>query len=314
MSDSTPDRPAAVGVDLGGTKIEAALFNADMTVRDSRRRPTPRSSYPDLLAALEEEVSYLRQVAGTGDFPVGIGLPGLVDPDSGVSVCANLSANGHAIVHDLTARIGGRVAIGNDCKCFTLSEARGGAGAGRDRVFGLVLGTGLGGGLCQNGRLVLGLNGLPGEIGHYALPAHIVARHGLPLVDCGCGRTGCMETLVSGAGMARLALALTGRTLSAAEIAKAPDEPDNARVLEIWTALAGELLHTIQLYIDPDCIVLGGGLSKIAGLERRIADALRSSALPSARPPDILKPAFGDSSGVRGAALLALQADGRDAP
>lgn len=313
MSASTPDRPAAIGVDLGGSKIEVALFAADMTVRESRRKPTPRSTYADLLAALEHEVFRFRNLAGTADLPVGIGVPGLVHPDSGVSVCANLVANGHALARDLTERIGGRVVIANDCKCFTLSESRGGAGDGRARVFGLIVGTGLGGGLCQDGRLVLGLNGLPGEIGHYALPAHIVARHDLPLVSCGCGRTGCMETLVSGTGMARLALTLTGRTLSAAEIATAPDDIDTARVLVTWTELMAELLHTIQLHIDPDCIVLGGGLSNIAGLETRLVDALKKSALPSVRLPEIVKPVFGDSSGVRGAALLALQNDGTDA-
>ncbi|MCP1170638.1 ROK family protein [Limimaricola litoreus] len=314
MSVSTPELPAAIGVDLGGTKIEATLFGSDMTARDTRRRPTPRESYADLLGALEDEVSRLRHKSGVTDLPVGIGLPGLVDAQSGVSVCANLVADGHALARDLTARIGGRVVVANDCKCFALSEACGGAGAGRARVFGLILGTGLGGGLCQDGKLVLGLNGLPGEIGHVALPAHLVARHDLPLVVCGCGRTGCMETLVSGTGMARLAKALTGRERGGPEIAAAPDEPENARILHVWSALAAELLHSLQLHIDPDCIVLGGGLSNIAGLESRLADALKAAALPSVRLPEIVKPAFGDSSGGRGAALLSLQPNERDMP
>lgn len=312
MSVCTPDRPAAIGVDLGGTKIEATLFSADMTPRDRHRRPTPRASYAELLTALEDEVSHLRQAAEADDLPVGIGMPGLVDPASGVSVCANLVANGHALARDLASRIGGRVVVANDCKCFALSEACGGAGNGRARVFGLILGTGLGGGLCQDRRLVLGLNGLPGEIGHYALPAHLVAQYDLPLVPCGCGRTGCVETLVSGTGLARLAQALTGREQSAPEIAAAPDDPENARVLDVWSALAAEVLHAIQLHVDPDCIVLGGGLSNIPGLETRLGDALKAAALPSVRLPDIVKPAFDDSSGGRGAALLALHSDEKD--
>ncbi|WP_112322165.1 ROK family protein [Oceanibium sediminis] len=311
MSVSTPERAAAIGLDVGGTKIEATLFSDAMTALASRRRPTPSSSYADLLAALEEEVSWLRQQAGPVALPVGIGVPGVVDPESGVSLCANLVANGEALARDLATRVTGTVVMANDCKCFTLSEANGGAGRNHARVFGLILGTGIGGGLCQDGQLVLGHNGLPGEIGHYGLPAQLMIQHDLPLVQCGCGRMGCTETLISGTGMARLFQALTGNTRSAPEIAATPADPDNARVLEVWTALAADLIHAIQLHIDPDCIVLGGGLSNIDGLEIRLGKALERAALPFVRPPAILKPEFGDSSGGRGAALLALQAEER---
>lgn len=297
----------AGGIDLGGTKIEASLFDADMTVLASRRRATPGGTYAELLDALEGEVAWLRDLGARQDLPVGIGIPGLVDPSTGVSVAANLAANGHALAIDLAEQAGGRIVSANDCKCFTLSEAQGGAGQGFRRVFGLILGTGLGGGLCQDGRLELGLNGLPGEVGHYALPAHVVAAHKLPLVKCGCGRVGCTETLVSGTGLARLAQSILGEARSAPALAAAPDDPDNAHVLGVWAELAAELVHTIQLHIDPDCIVLGGGLSNIAGLETRIAAAVDQVALASVRRPKILKPIFGDSSGGRGAALLALQ-------
>ena len=314
MSVSTAERgaAAAIGLDVGGTKIEATLFAGDMTPLASRRRATPKTSYGDLLAALAGEVAWLRDEAGAEGLPIGIGVPGLVDPQTGVSVCANLVANGEALARDLASRVAGDVVIANDCKCFTLSEANGGAGRDHARVFGLILGTGLGGGLCQDGRLVLGHNGLPGEIGHYGLPAHLVAEHGLPLLKCGCGRTGCTETMISGTGMAHLYRALTGRDRAAPEIAADPDAPDNARVLAVWSALAAELVHAVQLHLDPDCIVFGGGLSNIAGLEHRLRDALEKAALPSVRAPDILKPVFGDSSGGRGAALLALQTFERD--
>lgn len=304
-----PDLPCAGGIDLGGTKIESTLFDAGMTALAARRRPTPRGTYAELLDALEAEVAWLRDTARRSDLPVGIGIPGLVDPISGVSLAANIAANGHALAPNLAARVGGQIISANDCKCFALSEARGGAGQGYRRVFGLILGTGLGGGLCQDGRLELGLNGLPGEIGHYALPAHLVAGHGLPLVACGCGRTGCTETLISGTGVARLAAAVLGEAREAPALAAVPDDPSNARVLAIWAELAAELLHTIQLHIDPDCIVLGGGLSNIAGLETRLAAALDRVALTGLRRPAILKPVFGDSSGGRGAALLAIQTE-----
>ncbi|MFV0382840.1 ROK family protein [Paracoccus sp. (in: a-proteobacteria)] len=311
MSGCIPDPHGAIsaGIDLGGTKIEAALFGPDATPLTARRRPTPRASYEALLDALVQEVEGLRSASGRDDLPVGIGMPGLVDAQTGVAVTANLPANGQRLAHDLAARAGGHIVTANDCKCFALSEANGGAGQGYGRVFGLILGTGLGGGLCQDGRLVLGHNGLPGEIGHYGLPAHLIQRHGLPLLPCGCGRTGCTETLISGTGMAQLARAILGIDRSAPEIAATPDDPGNARVLQIWTELAAELLHTIQLHIDPDCIVLGGGLSRIGGLAPRLAGGLTRAALPSLRQPAILTPRFGDSSGTRGAAILALHSD-----
>lgn len=299
--------PSAAGIDLGGTKIESTVFDADMAAIASRRRATPRGDYAQLLAAVEEEVTWLRTTATRLDLPVGIGIPGFVDPLSGVSISVNLASHGHTLAPDLAASAGGRIVSANDCKCFTLSEALGGAGRGYARVFGLIIGTGLGGGVCQDGRLELGLNGLAGEVGHYGLPAHLVIAHNLPLVACGCGRMGCTETLISGTGMARLAQSLIGVERTAVEIAATPDDPSHARVLAVWTDLAAELIHAIQLHIDPDCIVLGGGLSNIAGLEVRLSAALDRIALPSVRRPVIMKPVFGDSSGGRGAALLALQ-------
>ncbi|MEW7009828.1 ROK family protein [Lentilitoribacter sp. EG35] len=313
MSASTrnPTTAVAAGIDLGGTKIESTLFDSDFLPLTSRRQPTPGNSYSTLLKALETEVQWLRHEATQKDLPIGIGIPGLVDPQTGISVSANLTANGQTLAQDLMARAGGTIVSANDCKCFALSEACGGAGENHSRVFGLILGTGLGGGLCQDGQLVLGYNGLPGEVGHYGLPAHIVIEHDLPLLKCGCGRIGCTETLISGTGIAQLSLALTGNERSAVDIASAPDEPDNSKVLEVWSKLAAEMLHTIQLHIDPDCIVLGGGLSNIVDLETRLTNALNEVALPSVRRPEILKPAFGDSSGGRGAALLSLGTEER---
>ncbi len=311
MSGSIPDprRAIAAGVDLGGTKIEAKLFGPDLSDLQAHRRPTPRHSFEALLDGLTEEVQTLRAASGNPDLPVGIGVPGLVDAQTGIAVTSNLPASGHALAHELSARVGGRIVTANDCKCFALSEAVGGAGQDHARVFGLILGTGLGGGLCQDGRLVLGFNGLPGEVGHYGIPAHLAVRHNLPLLACGCGRQGCTETYVSGSGMANLARAILGSDRTAPEIAAEPDEPDNVRVMTIWTELAAELLHTIQLHIDPDCIVLGGGMSRIDGLAPRLSAAFERIALPSVRIPKILPPRFGDSSGARGAAILALQDD-----
>ncbi|WP_299949951.1 ROK family protein [uncultured Ruegeria sp.] len=305
MSASTSDA-AWGGIDLGGTKIEATLFDSNLTALASRRIPTPRQSYADLLEALTAEITWLRVASGQPDLPVGIGIPGLIDPITGQSVTANLPANGMPLGNDLKARNGGFIRLANDCKCFALSEAIGGAGEGYHTVFGLILGTGLGGGVVVDGALLPGPNVLAGEIGHAALPAPIMARYNLPILPCGCGRQGCFETFLCGTGMTRLAKTLAGAPLTAPEVVAATAQGDEtaAHILDVWLQIAGELLHSLQLHIDPDCIVLGGGLSNIEGLEHNLADALASVALPGLRAPLICKPKFGDSSGARGAALL----------
>lgn len=312
MSASMSDAVCG-GIDLGGTKIEATLFDGDLTPLASRRVATPRDSYADLLDALGTEVAWLQSEAQHVDLPVGVGIPGLIDPVTGHSVTANLPANGKPLGADLKARSGGTIRLANDCKCFALSEAVGGAGDGHHTVFGLILGTGLGGGVVVDGRLMPGPNALAGEIGHAALPAPLVAQYGLPLLPCGCGRQGCFETYLSGAGMERLSDTLTGQRRTAPQIVAATlqNDADAQRVFEVWLQIAGELLHSLQLHIDPDCIVLGGGLSKIDGLDRKLSRALAASALPGLRAPDIRKPKFGDSSGTRGAALLVCPSAGR---
>jgi len=314
MSVCIPDKNRGVcgGIDLGGTKIEATLFGPDLQVISSHRRTTPPDDYNALLSTLLNEISLLRRRADNSDLPVGIGFPGLVDQKTGLSVTANLPADGHPLGSDLISSAGGIIAVANDCKCFALSEASGGAGSGFPTVFGLIIGTGLGGGICHNGHLMPGLNGLAGEIGHVALPAHLIKQYDLPLLPCGCGRTGCYETLVSGTGLTALCKAITGRSLTAKDISAQVLAGDSQmkQVLDIWSAITAELLHNIVMHLDPDCIVLGGGLSNISGIEQTLHDALSEIVLPAVRLPQILKPKFGDSSGGRGAAILAQQTKG----
>ena len=300
------------GIDLGGTKIEACLVNADLEPVVSRRIATPATSYPELVNALIEQYDWLRGRA-TADFghrgvlPLGIGIPGVIDRQTGLSMTANLPADKMPLRDDLTRRLGFAVAIENDCKCFALSEATGGAGAGYSTVFGLILGTGCGGGVCHHGRLVTGRNGLPGEVGHIGFPAHHPALRALPALACGCGRIGCFETLVSGPGMRALALHLTGTERSSEEIAMGAAGGDHALglVFNVWLDILCELVHMIQLTIDPDCIVLGGGLSRIEGVVGRLADRFDRHRLQGTVAPAFLAARFGDSSGVRGAAMLA---------
>ena len=296
-------------IDLGGTKIEACLFDAELQVLHKRRIPTPQVSYAAMLDGVIEQCRWLTATAGNPHLQIGIGVPGLVDHKTGLSWTSNLPATGQPLQADIIARLGRTVAMENDCKCFALSEAHGGAGQGMPVVFGLILGTGVGGGLCQGGRLMLHHSGLAGEVGHFGLPVHLVEEYRLPVLACGCGRRGCFETLVSGQGLVRLCQHMTGRPLEAQAIVAgmAAGDAALARVFDCWLTLLAELVHTIHLVVDPDCVVLGGGLSLIEELPTRLSQQFARQQLPATLAPSIRRARFGDSSGVRGAAILAQQ-------
>jgi len=284
------------GIDVGGTKIEATLFDEHLSVVSTHRIATPSNNYESFLSVLAAEAQNLRESS-----------------TSGVCMTANLPATGQRLRDDLHALLGGNIAIDSDCNCLALSEANDGAGAGYSRVFGLILGTGIGGGLCVESKLMSGSQGILGEVGHIALPAHLVAQldigKPLPILSCGCGRTGCYETLASGKGLSQLCMSLIDKSFSPADIAAfaASGDANCEMVYGVWLEIVAELLNTIQLCMDPDCIVLGGGLSNIPNLADSLSQALTKVALPRVRQPDINIARFGDSSGGRGAALLAIQ-------
>lgn len=197
----------------------------------------------------------------------------------------------------------------NDCRALTLSEAMFGAAKGLSPVVGLILGTGIGGGVAVDGRLIPGPAMIGGEFGHTCAPAHLVVTHGLPVVTCGCGRIGCIETLIAGPGLTRIAAALTGHAMTPREIAAAKAKDQKAtQVYDIWIALVAELLMTLTFTIDPAAIVLGGGLSNIPGLTTDLAAAQSRVQLPGFGIPQILLAQGGDASGARGAAYAAVQA------
>jgi len=292
------------GMDVGGTKIETCLFDEQFQPLERRRVDTACATYEQLLECIVGEARWLEACAGRS-VELGIGLPGLVDQDSGRSLTSNLPAMGRPLREDLTARLGRRVAMANDCKCFALSEANGGAGEEAETMLGLILGTGVGGGVTYRGRLVLGYNDLPGEVGHLGIPGRFVAELNLPILRCGCGRLGCYETLVAGAGLARLAARHDPVVRSPAEIA-AQAEAGNAvmaTALNEWLTLLAELINTAQCTIDMDCVVLGGGLSRIPNVEQRLAQTYRAHQF-AGREPRFAVARFGDASGTRGAALL----------
>lgn len=298
------------GIDLGGTKIEACLFDDELNEKSRHRIATPADSFEALLDALLEQYGWLRAQAGPKPLLVGFGIPGLVEAETGLALTSNLPSMGKPLRQELSRRLGFAAVMENDCKCFALSEANGGAGEGFETVFGLILGTGCGGGVCHRGQLVTGHNGLPGEVGHTGISVSATVGRSLPLRQCKCGRQGCYETLVSGPGMAALANALHGLDISADQIAEraARGDPVARDVLTVWADILCELLRSIQATVDPDCIVLGGGLSRMNGVADLIVERMPSHMIGGMRRPAIRIARFGDSSGVRGAAMLALQA------
>lgn len=302
------------GMDVGGSKIEARLFDERFQSIDRRRVETSCATYEELLDCIVGEVRWLDTRAG-GVVELGIGLPGLVDHATGRSLTSNLPATGRPLREDLVARLGRSVAMANDCKCFALSEANGGAGEGFESTLGLILGTGVGGGVTRRGRLVLGYNDLPGELGHIGIPGWLVAEFGLPVLVCGCGRLGCYETLVSGPGLARLAGRHGPQDRSPAQIAElaAMGDAAMAAALREWLTLLAELIHTAQCTIDMQCVVLGGGLSRIPDVARMLAEAYRRRQF-AGRETHFAVARFGDASGTRGAAMLLTQPQDDIAP
>lgn len=298
---------AALGIDLGGTKIAARIFDDGWQTQHSKRIPTP-TCYGDLIVALTDLVQWADAKAG-GALPVGIGSAGLINPANGLALAANLAISGQAFPADISHAIGRRVTYLNDSRALTLSEAVLGAGQGCRTVIGLIMGTGVGGGIAVDGRLLDGPSQTGGEFGHVSASAALVAQHGLPLVPCGCGRIGCVETLISGAGLSRIGVVTTGRVLDApALMALRRDDPGAQAAWDIWCALTADLIRGLILTVDPDCIVLGGGLSKIPGIAADLQAATAAAQFSGFPVPPIRLAQGGDTSGARGAAYAAVLA------
>ncbi|MFT4700888.1 MAG: putative NBD/HSP70 family sugar kinase [Yoonia sp.] len=288
------------GIDLGGTKIEARVFDADLNEVARNRIPTSTTSYGAMLAGITQQIKWLEDQAALT--AIGLGTPGLINPRTGVMLTANLPATGERLGADLSHATGREIAIINDCRAFTLSEAAMGAGKGYRNVVGLVIGTGVAGGQAIEGQIVPDMNGQHGEFGHLPLPARFVAQYGLPLIPCGCGLMACIETYLAGPGLVRLAQQIACVTATTQDIlTKHPD------VRKAWLDLAATLISIITRTSDPDMIVLGGGLGMIDGLQGELALTLDGHLLANTDPPIITQAQHGDASGALGAAIYASQ-------
>ncbi|MBM3548053.1 MAG: ROK family protein [Alphaproteobacteria bacterium] len=295
---------ARLGIDLGGTKVEGVVLGPDGRVLAGRRLPSPTGSYPATLAAVVDLARDLEREAGVVA-TVGIGIPGAMSPATGLVKNANSTwLIGHPFQGDLEKRLGRPVRIDNDANCFAVSEATDGAAAGADPVFGVILGTGVGGGLVIGGRPVVGASAIAGEWGHNPLPR--MSEDERPGPPCYCGRAGCVETFLSGPALARDHEKHTSERLTAAEIATRAESGDKSALATLHRhaeRLARALAIVINI-LDPQVIVLGGGLSKIGRLYRVLPDLLRPHVFSDALAARVVPPKHGDASGVRGAAWL----------
>ena len=293
-----------IGIDLGGTKIEAIALDSRGSVLLRHRIATPANDADATISAIRDLVLEVEARLG-GRGTVGVGTPGSLSPVTGLLRNANSTClNGLPLDKLIAAALDREVRIANDANCFALSEAADGAAAGAAVVFGVILGTGVGGGVVIDGKLLNGRHGIGGEWGHNPLPWPLDAERPGPL--CFCGRHGCIERFVSGPGMADDHLAITGETWTAQEIASRAaggDGPAQATLDRYIDRLARGLAHVMNL-IDPDVIVLGGGLSNLALLYDAVPARWGRYVFSDVVATRLVPPVHGDSSGVRGAAWL----------
>ena len=293
-----------IGIDLGGTKIEGIALDEDGGTLARRRVRTPYGDYAATLDTIADLVDWLEAEAGaTGS--VGIGTPGAISPATGLFKNANsVFLNGRPGHDDLTRRLDREIRIANDANCFALSEAVDGAGRGHGVVFGAILGTGCGGGIVVDGRVLTGPNAIAGEWGHNPLPWPRDDEQ--PGPDCYCGRQGCLETWISGTGLGRDHHRVTGRERDGSEIvslAYKGDAEARATLERYEDRLARGLAHVINV-LDPDIIVLGGGVSGVQRLYNNVPKLWQQYVYSDRCDTPLQPPVHGDADGVRGAAWL----------
>lgn len=311
-----------IGVDLGGTKIEVLALTEGGREAWRQRAPTPVGDYEGTVRRITELVTAAEAALGRRG-TVGIGIPGTISPATGLVKNANsVCLIGNALDKDLEAALNRPVRIANDADCFALSEATDGAAAGAASVFGVILGTGVGGGLVYRQQLIQGINALTGEWGHNPLPwprewtlpngRHYDERPG---AKCYCGHLGCIETFLSGPGLCRDYEEATGRKRQSEDIvAAAASDPACAAAMDRYVDRLARSLATVINIFDPEVIVLGGGLSQVPLLYDAVPRLWGKWAFSDVITTRLVPPKYGDSSGVRGAAWLWPEAGGANRP
>ncbi len=293
-----------IGIDFGGTKIEAAVLDSAGQLIARARRPNP-GAYAAALETVADLVAEMEQKTGAARAPIGIGMPGSLSPVTGFVRNSNsVWLNGKPFYEDIRARLARPVRCANDANCFALSEAVDGAAADGRVVFGVILGTGCGGGVIVDKRVIDGVNGIGGEWGHIPLPWPSVEELQSP--RCWCGRALCLETWVSGSGLARWGSEIMGRPMRAEAIVAAAEAGDEKarQCMDLHADRLARAMAVVMDILDPDVIVLGGGLSNVASIYEAVQRKLPPYVFSDVIKTRIVRNKHGDSSGVRGAAWL----------
>ena len=286
---------ARIGIDLGGTKIEGLAIDGEGRELARKRIAAPQGDYGATVRAIVRLVEEM-EVQVSGRASVGVGIPGALSRVTGLVKNANSTwLIGHPLAQDLEKALGREVRLANDANCFALSEAVDGAGKGASVVFGVILGTGVGGGIVVDGRVIEGINAIAGEWGHNPLP--LPRQDDLPLPKCYCGRAGCIETYLSGPGLARDYERASGERLAPEAIAKLP-------FFEKYEERLARALASVINVLDPDVIVLGGGMSNVERLYASVPRLWGDYVFSDRVATRLARNVHGDSSGVRGAAWL----------
>ena len=291
-----------IGVDLGGTKIEALALDDAGRELARRRVDTPQGEYEGTLEAIASLLRVVQAEAGGGPATVGMGIPGTIRAANGLVKNANSTwLNGRTLAVDISARLGTTVRVQNDANCLAVSEATDGAAQGRRVVFGVILGTGCGGGLVVDGQVHAGPNGVAGEWGHNPLPWAKTDEY--PGPECYCGRRGCLEKWISGTGIAADHLRVEGEAMTTRAIGASREAACEATLARFEDRLARGLAGVVNT-LDPDVIVLGGGVSRLSRIYKNVPGLVRGYCFGGDFDTEIVPAKYGDSSGVRGAAWL----------
>ena len=293
------------GLDIGGTKMETAIFDDDLKLVKSWRVKTPTDNYSDFLRVAQQQIHIADQFTGS-NCKVGIGMPGLIN-SQGKVLSANVPcATNKLVLRDLNELLKRPVRLKNDTRCFALSEANDGAGKGYSRVFGAIIGTGAAGGMCIDGKLEDTYMGIAGEYGHIPLSASTQQKYNLPILKCGCGLIGCVESYIAGPGIANLYSHFEGKSRSAKYFNQQLNEGDElaSDVLSCYLDILGETFAALVKFIEPDIIVLGGGVTQINEIVEFLPIAIEKYLFSGFHSPKIVAAKYGASSGVRGAAIL----------
>lgn len=298
----------AYGLDIGGTKIEIGLFDHKMKMLDSWRVPTPTESYHEFLNTVTTLIHEADKITGQQG-SIGIGMPGIIDKNKRVKAANIACATGKLLVEDLEKMIGRNVAVANDCRLFALSESNQGAGNNLPIVYGAIIGTGAGGGLCIDGQLYKSTNNIAGEYGHLPASGALLHKYNIKPRQCGCGLVGCSETYIAGPGLGWLYQHFGSETNSTTAFVHdlRNKNPIAVKTFECYMDFLGSAFSTLVLSYDPDMIVVGGGLSKIDEIIEALPTAINKNLFTGIESPLISRAIFGDSSGVRGAAILGSQ-------